>query len=131
MKDDGEHKEEGGRWPVKWSKSPHAGYYSLTWLDNDVRRGSETDPSPPCPPRVLAPKGAGSGAWLGEKAYIIIYVYFRVEITPTFRVEVLPKRGLHGAAIGPMMLFEGTPTTPSRGFILSRRSYLKSGGNRV
>ena len=90
MKGDGEHKEEGGRWPVKRSKSPHAGYYSLTWLDDDLRRGSETDP-PPCPSRVLAPKGAGSGAWLGEKAYIIIYVYFSVETTPIFRVEGCPK----------------------------------------
>ena len=90
MKGDGEHKEEGGRWPVKRSKSPHAGYYSLTWLDDDLRRGSETDP-PPCPSRVLAPKGAGSGAWLGEEAYIIIFIYFRVETTPTFRVEGCPK----------------------------------------
>ena len=95
---------------------------------------------PPCPSRVLAPKGAGSGAWLVEKAFIIIYVYFGVENYSDFPCGGVPemtliclfrgpnyadfpcggvpKRALHGAAIGPMVLLEGTPTSPSRGVYL-------------
>ena len=38
---------------------------------------------------------------------------------PDFPCGGVPKRALHGAAIGPMVLLEGTPTSPSRGFILS------------
>ena len=46
---------------------------------------------------------------------------------PDFPCGGVPKRALHGAAIGPMVLLEGTPTTPSRELILSRRASLKGG----
>ena len=51
---------------------------------------------------------------------------FRGRNYPDFSCGGVPKRALHGAAIGPMVLLEGTPTSPSRGFILSRRSSRKS-----
>ena len=46
---------------------------------------------------------------------------------PDFPYGGVPKRALHGAAIGPMVLLEGTPTPPSRELILSRRASLKGG----
>ena len=52
---------------------------------------------------------------------------FRGRNYPDFLCGGVPKRTLRGAAIGPMVLLEGTPTTPSRELILSRRASLKGG----
>ena len=103
MKGDGEHKEEGGRWPVKRSKSPHAGYYSLTWLDNDVRRGSETDPPSGKDPGPLTPLRQGeTGGGLHPWWYSILPFF-----PPTHLVD--PPGPETGTPVGTMVWFGGLP----------------------
>ena len=90
-------KGEGGGCGAEVEKSQHARYYSLTRSSRSVWGGSE-ERRPPHPPRLLTPWGSNKSE---EKPYIIIYVYFRVLITP--------RPWVRGASDGP----------PSRSSVLS------------
>ena len=92
-----EKKRGGGGCSAEVGKSPHARYYSLTRSSRSVWGGSE-ERRPPHPPRLLTPWGSNKSE---EKPYIIIYVYFRVLITP--------RPWVRGASDGP----------PSRSSVLS------------
>ena len=92
-----ENKSGGKGCSAEVGKSPHARYYSLTRSSRSVWGGSE-ERRPPHPPRLLTPWGSNKSE---EKPYIIIYVYFRVLITP--------RPWVRGASDGP----------PSRSSVLS------------